>query len=108
MNELSLAPATLRLHSVDGPLIGTTAFFLYRAFLGALCRQILPSADGPTRIMARTLFIGAAAYFLPIRIMIKRPELFFQIEATGLFQGFVNYAARGVYPSAVQQGALAE
>jgi two-component system CheB/CheR fusion protein len=108
MNEHSPAAATVRLRPTDGPLIGTTAFFRNRAFLGAFCRQIRPAEDGPTQIMAHACSIGAEAYSLAIRMMIERPELDFQIDATDLSQGFVNYAARGVYPAAVMQGAVAE
>lgn len=108
MNEHSPAAATVRLRPTDGPLIGTTAFFRNRAFLGAFCRQIRPAEDGPTQIMAHACSFGAEAYSLAIRMMIERPELDFQIDATDLSQGFVNYAARGVYPAAVMQGAVAE
>lgn len=106
MNEQSPAAATVRLRPTDGPLIGSTAFFRNRAFLGAFCHQIRPAADGPTRIMAHACSIGVEAYSLAIRLMIERSELDFQIEATDLSQGFVNYAA--TYPSGVLQGALAE
>ena len=108
MNEHSPAAATVRLRPTDGSLIGTIAFFRNRAFLGPFCRQIRPATDGPTRILAHACSIGPEAYSLAIRMRIERPELDFQIDATDLSQGFVNYAARGAYPSAVLQGAVAE
>ncbi len=108
MNEHSPAAPAVRLRPTDGPLIGTTAFFRNRAFLGAFCRQIRPAQDGPTRILAHACSIGAEAYSLAIRLMVERPELDFQIEATDLSQGFVNYAARGAYPAAALQAALPE
>lgn len=106
MNDQSAPAQAVRLRPTDGPLIGTTAFFRNRAFLGAFCRQIRPAADGPTRILAHACSIGAEAYSLAIRLMIEQPQLDFQIEATDLSEGFVNYAARGVYPSVVMQGAM--
>ncbi len=99
MNEHSPAAATVRLRPTDGPLIETTAFFRNRAFLGAFCCQIRPSADVPKRIVAHACSIGAEAYSLAIRMMIERPELHFQFEATDLSQDIVNYAVRCAYPS---------
>lgn len=108
MNNQSTPPQTVRLRPTDGALIGTTAFFRNRAFFGVFCRQIKPAADGPTRILAHACSIGAEAYSLAIRLMIERPQLDFQIEATDLSQGFVNYAAKGVYPRVVMQGAQSQ
>lgn len=97
--------APVRIRPTDGPLIGTTAFFRNRAFLAAFCRQIRAKPGKPVRIMAHACSVGAEAYSLAVRLLIDRPELDFQIDATDLSQGFVNYAERGFYPNAALAGA---
>jgi len=96
-------PTAHRIRTVDGDLIGTTAFFRNRAFLRQLGEEIASLAiEGrPVDIFVHACSIGAEAYSIAIHLQLAHPEVAFRITCSDLSPGFVGFAKNGVYPAKV-------